>query len=86
MLKQIKDCTIEQVRDYIDNKLSPSGFDIRSVSIDNDYTVVVEYYSKRGEPKSLILPYNKNIRVDEVNVKAKNYKLNWFLHNFNKIK
>lgn len=60
MLKQIKDCTIDEVMDYIENKTQ--NYDVRDVSINTDRSVTVEYWNNRGELKYLELEADKKIR------------------------
>lgn len=62
MLKQIKDCSIEQVNDYVKNKLSE--YDIVAVYINEDDSVVAEYWNKRGEKAELELEATKRIRIE----------------------
>ena len=62
MLKQIKDCSIEQVNNYVKNKLSE--YDLIAMYINEDNSIYAEYWNKRGERSSLELGATKKIRIE----------------------
>ena len=61
-LIKVKDCSIEQIVDYVNNKLE--NYDIIDVSICQDTSVLVEYWNARGEPSDLLLDSQKRIKIE----------------------
>lgn len=61
-LVKIEDCTINQIMDYIENKLE--NYDIKAVYINEDRSVYVEYWNNRAESRDLELNHDRRIRVE----------------------
>ena len=61
-LVKIEDCTINQIMDYIDNKLE--NYSEIGVYIEEDRSVTAEYWNNRGERSYLELKHDRRIRVE----------------------
>lgn len=61
-LVKIEDCTINQIMDYIENKLQ--NYSIKNIYINEDRSVYVEYWNNRAESKDLELKHDRRIRVE----------------------